>query len=56
MPFKGVDVMGLKKEFLLRSFEKGRTFTELCREYNISTKTGYKWKKRFLTEGFSGLE
>jgi transposase InsO family protein len=56
MPFKGVDVMDVKREFVLKSFEKGTTFTELCREYNVSTKTGYKWKKRFLQDGFSGLE
>jgi len=56
MPFKGVDVMDVKKEFILKAFEKGVMFTELCREYNISTKTGYKWKIRFLQEGFSGLE
>ena len=56
MPFKGVDVMELKKEFVLKSLERGVMFTELCREYNISTKTGYKWKLRFLQEGFPGLE
>jgi transposase InsO family protein len=56
MAFKGVDVMDVKREFVLRSFEKGGTFTELCREYNVSTKTGYKWKQRFLKDGFSGLE
>jgi transposase InsO family protein len=31
-------------------------FTELCREYSISTKCGYKWRKRFVEEGYAGLE
>jgi len=56
MPFKGVDVMDVKKEFVLKSLEKYVNFTELCREYSISTKCGYKWKKRFLEEGMAGLE
>jgi putative transposase len=30
-------------------------FRELCQEYGISTKTGYKWKERFLEHGLSGL-
>ena len=31
------------------------TFCELCREFGISRKTGYKWKERFLHDGMSGL-
>src|SRR5215475_5040878 len=56
MPFKGVDVMDVKKEFVLKSLEKNVNFTELCREYSISTKCGYKWKNRFINEGLPGLE
>ena len=56
MPFKGVEIMDVKKEFVLKSFDKGVVFTELCREYGISTKCGYKWKQRFLAEGMAGLE
>ena len=56
MPFKGVDVMDVKKEFVLRSLDERVVFTELCREYGISTKCGYKWKQRFLEEGYAGLE
>jgi transposase InsO family protein len=56
MPFKGVDVMDVKKEFVLKSLDERVVFTELCREYGITTKCGYKWKKRFLEEGYAGLE
>ena len=30
-------------------------FRALCQEYGISTKTGYKWKERFLREGLEGM-
>lgn len=30
-------------------------FGDVCREYGISRKTGYKWKERFLSGGLSGL-
>jgi len=56
MPFKGVDVMDVKKEFVLKSLDDRIVFTELCREYGISTKCGYKWRKRFLEEGYAGFE
>jgi len=56
MPFKGVDVMDVKKEFVLKALDDRIVFTELCREYGIGTKCGYKWKKRFLEEGYAGLE
>jgi transposase InsO family protein len=56
MPFKGVDVMDVKKEFVLKSLDGRAVFTELCREYGIGTKCGYKWRQRFLEEGYAGLE
>ncbi len=31
------------------------TMTELCEDYGISRKTGYKWVKRYATEGVEGL-
>jgi transposase InsO family protein len=48
--------MDAKKEFVLKSLDDRIVFTELCREYSISTKTGYKWRERFLREGMAGLE
>ena len=30
-------------------------FRELCREYGISAKTGYKWRERFIAHGVAGL-
>lgn len=48
--------MSQKKEFVLKSFGKPQNFRALCKEYGISTKTGYKWKSRFLEDGMGGLE
>lgn len=30
-------------------------FRELCREYGISAKTGYKWRERFIRHGLAGM-
>lgn len=56
MPWKELSTMNLKLEFVMKSFEKLCNFTELCAEYGISTKTGYKWKERFLHYGIPGLK
>ena len=56
MPWKEADLMNVKYEFVMKSFNKEMTFTELCRDYGISTKTGYKWIQRFLEGGFPALE
>lgn len=56
MPWKEVNVMDQKIEFVLKSFKKDTNFTQLCLEYGISTKTGYKWKERFFQEGVEGLK
>jgi transposase InsO family protein len=56
MPWKEVNPMDQKIEFVLKSFQKDTNFTLLCQEYGISTKTGYKWKERFFQEGVAGLD
>ncbi len=33
----------------------GKNFRALCKEYGISTKTGYKWKERYLNRGPFGV-
>lgn len=46
--------MDQRIEFALKALNAGN-FRELCREYRISTKTGYKWKARFVAKGLEGL-
>ena len=54
MPWKETNAMNQKSEFVLRAM-RAENFRALCREYGISAKTGYKWKERFLADGFGGL-
>jgi transposase InsO family protein len=56
MPWKETEKMREKKEFVLKALDPRMVFTELCREYGISTRVGYKWKNRFLEKGYAGLE
>ena len=55
MPWKEISVMNVRTEFVLRVFEAKVPFNDLCKEFGISRKTGYKWKDRFLEQGLSGL-
>ena len=55
MPWKVINPMDARTEFVLRAMRQDSDFCALCREFGISRKTGYKWKERFLREGLSGL-
>lgn len=55
MPWKETSVMNVRTEFVLRVFESKVPFNDLCKEFGISRKTGYKWKERFLEQGLEGL-
>ena len=46
--------MNQRSEFVLRAMQAAN-FRDLCREYGISAKTGYKWKQRFIEEGLAGM-
>ncbi len=54
MPWKEVNVMNQRTEFVLRALHSDH-FRGLCQEYGISSKTGYKWRERFLQFGLNGL-
>lgn len=47
--------MDQKLEFVMKAAVCSN-FRELCQEYGISPKTGYKWKARFLQNGLAGME
>jgi transposase InsO family protein len=55
MPWKETEVVDQRTEFVLRALRDVEPFGDLCREFGISRKTGYKWKERFLSEGLAGL-
>jgi|SRR5206468_2284797 len=54
MPWKEMDAMNQRVEFVMRAL-RTENFRELCREYGISAKSGYKWKERFLEHGLNGM-
>jgi len=55
MPWKETNVLDQRTEFVTRALTEEITFTDLCKEYGISRKTGYKWRQRFLENGYNGL-
>ena len=55
MPWKKSEPMQQRIEFALKAM-RTLNFRALCQEYGISTKTGYKWKERFVREGLVGME
>jgi putative transposase len=55
MPWSETNVMDQRTEFVLRVLRNAECFGEVCREFGISRKTGYKWKERFFRDGLSGF-
>src|SRR4051812_34478480 len=55
MPWTETPIVDQRTEFVLRALRNVEGFGELCREFGIARKTGYKWKERFLRDGLPGL-
>lgn len=47
--------MKIREEFVLRALGKAQSFAEVCRDFNVSRKTGYKWVARYKEQGLTGL-
>jgi len=56
MPWKEINVMDQRTEFIVRVFKQNAPFKSVCDDFGISAKTGYKWLNRFIEEGIDGLE
>ena len=54
MPWQTKNPMNQRSEFAIKAM-KTDNFRELCREYEISPRVGYKWKARFEAEGLGGM-
>ena len=54
MPWKVINIVNERMRFVLR-LEDGERMSELCREFGISRKTGYKIYSRFQDLGPAGL-
>ena len=54
MPWKESDIVSERVKFIGRLLE-GERMSDLCREFGISRKTGYKIFERYKSDGLSGL-
>jgi len=55
MPFTGQSVMDSRLGFVAACLKKEVPIGDLCSQYGISRKTGYKWLSRYLELGAMGL-
>lgn len=55
MTWKEIKVEDQRKLFIKAYYEKKFTLSDLCRQFGISRKSGYKWIKRYEDNGFEGL-
>ena len=56
MPWSQTTPMHQRTLFIADHLRGTRSVTELCAEYGISRKTGYKWIDRYIRRGPAGLE
>ena len=56
MPWKTATVPTERARFVLEAELSFYSFSELCRRYGITRRTGHKWVERYQEEGLSGLE
>ena len=56
MGWKAVSVMSQRLEFVMLALQEINNFSELCRRFGISRKTGYKFLNRYRCEGAFGLQ
>lgn len=56
MPWKEVSIMSQRLEFISLATAANANLRLLCRSFNISPATAYKWLERFQAAGAKGLE
>jgi len=55
MGWKEFSIMSQRIEFVTLALQESICFSELCRRFGISRKTGYKFLNRYMEEGLHGL-
>jgi predicted DNA-binding transcriptional regulator YafY len=56
MPWKNVTPMEEIVRFVMLAQSSRFTVTELCEQFGVSRKTGYKHLARYASEGLKGLQ
>lgn len=55
MPWKKTEPMNERVKFIAAYLQGDESFSDLCDDYSISRKTGYKWVERYEEEGLVAL-
>lgn len=55
MPWRTQTPVSQRLEFIVLATQAGLAFSELCRRFGVSRKTGYKWLKRYKAGGKEAL-
>lgn len=55
MAWRNVDVQEQRVRFVVLAERKDKDMRQLCREFEISPTTGYKWLQRYRAEGVAGV-
>lgn len=55
MAWRDVDVQEQRVRFVVLAERKDKDMRQLCREFEISPTTGYKWLQRYRAEGVAGV-
>jgi transposase InsO family protein len=56
MPWQTLTPMSQRLEFVVLATQSGLAFSELCRRFHVSRKTGYKWLERYRAGGPAALQ
>ena len=56
MPWTRTDQMSERVKFIAAYLEYDACFADLCRDFGVSRKTGYKWLRRYEADGAAALE
>lgn len=56
MAWRVINLEKQREDFITNYLTNDLSITDLCREFSISRKTGYKWISRYELEGLEGLK
>jgi len=56
MAWRTTKVAEQRMEFVVAASRKEKSFKELCREFQISCRTGYTWWNRYKADGLGGMQ
>ena len=56
MPPEVKSAVDYRREFVMLAIQEGANIRELCRRFQFSSRTGYKWLRRYREGGLAALE